>query len=77
MSVEVSESGSIIVTGEHIQIYRLLALRSALKMEAMGLRMSRGFSALKSVKSITGLTGTRATMPAKYEAWLKANNIIS
>lgn len=76
MAIEINNSGSIMITGEHIQVYRLLALRGALSLEAKGLRMSRGMSALKAVKSLTGLTGTRATMPAKYDAWLKANGII-
>jgi len=76
MAIEVNNSGSIIVTGEHIQVYRLLALRSALGLEAKGMRMSRGMSALAAVKSITGLTGTRSTMPAKFDTWLRKNGII-
>jgi len=76
MPIEVNDSGSIIVTGESIQVYRMLALRSALGLEAKGMRMSRGMSALAAVKSLTGLTGTRSTMPAKYDAWLRKNGII-
>jgi hypothetical protein len=75
MAIE-NNNGSIIVTGEHIQVYRLLALYHALKLECKGLKMSKGLSALAAIKRTTGLTGTRATMLPKYEAWLKANNII-
>lgn len=76
MAIEINGSGSIVVTGEHIEVYRLLALRGALGLEAKGLKMSRGRSALSIVKEITGLTGTKATMPAKYDAWLTAKGII-
>jgi hypothetical protein len=76
MAIEISEDGSMIITGEHIQVARLLALRGALKLESKGLKMSRGRSALSIVKELTGLTGTKATMPAKYDAWLTAKGII-
>jgi len=68
--------GCIVVTGEHIQVYQLLALYYALCLECKGLKMSRGMSALATIKRITGLTGTRVTMLPKYETWLKERNII-
>lgn len=75
MAIE-NNNGSIIVTGEHIQVYRLLALYHALRLESKGMKMSRGLSVLATIKGITGLTGTRVTMVPKYEAWLKERNIL-
>ena len=68
--------GSILITGKHIQIYRLLALYHALRLECKGMKMSKGMSALATIKQVTGLTGTRTTMLPKYETWLKERNII-
>ena len=38
MAIETVGNGGFIVTGEHINTYRLLALRSALKLETVGLK---------------------------------------
>lgn len=38
MSVETFENGGFVVTGEHIQVFRLLALQKALKLELVGLK---------------------------------------
>lgn len=75
MAIE-NKDGTILITGEHIQVYRLLVLYQALKLESKGLKMSRHGSALATIKGITGLTGTRVTMIPKYEAWLKEHNIL-
>ena len=62
----------VINTPEGIKAYRLLALKVALSLESEGLRMSRGFSALRVVKAVTGLTArTAAKMLPLYEAWLR------
>jgi hypothetical protein len=47
---------------EQIAIYRLLTLRQALKLEMMGLKMSRGKSAYSIIKSELGLKGSRETV---------------
>lgn len=75
MAVE-NKNGTLIVTGNDIEVYRLLTLYHALKLECKGIRMSRGLSALAAIKRTTGLTGTRSTMLPKYQAWLKEKNII-
>lgn len=38
-----------------VEIYRLAALISALKLEGQGIKVTRGASAMKIAKSITGL----------------------
>jgi hypothetical protein len=41
MPIEHNPGGSITITGEGIPLLRLLALRSAVKLELKGIRMSR------------------------------------
>lgn len=54
-----------------ILAYRMLTLRSMLKLEAAGMKR-RGPSALKIVKLETGLRArTAATMLPAYDAWLR------
>ena len=38
MTVEVTQHGTMVVTGEHVEAYRLLALRAKLKLETVGLK---------------------------------------
>lgn len=38
MTVENIDGGGFVVTGEHIQVFRLLALQKALKLELIGLK---------------------------------------
>jgi hypothetical protein len=76
MAIEVTESGAMVITGGEIQVYRLLALKGALKMEAIGMKR-RGKSALSIVKSMTGLKArTAKDMVPKYEEWLRAQGIL-
>ena len=49
----------IIDKPEQIQLYQMLVLRSALKLEMMGLKMSRGRTAYSSIKRIFHLKGGR------------------
>jgi hypothetical protein len=44
--VQVTESGTTIVTGEHIRLYSLISLKQAIVLEGKGLKMSRGVSAM-------------------------------
>jgi hypothetical protein len=57
--IEHSPSGAVVATGKGVELFRLLALKSALKLEIKGLRMSRRMSALKAAKSITGLSSNK------------------
>lgn len=54
--IEVSASGSISCVGpEAVEVFRLASLISALKLEKVGLKLSRGMSALKVAKATTGM----------------------
>jgi hypothetical protein len=42
MAIENIPGGSLVITGEHITLYQLLAMRGALKLEILGIKMTRG-----------------------------------
>lgn len=53
-------SGTITITGkENIANVRLITLRSALKLELLGMKARRGFSAYKTIKEEFGLKGNK------------------
>jgi hypothetical protein len=66
-SFEGSE-GVTVITGKGIDMYGLLALRGALKMQVAGLKMSRGMSATQLGKRKYGLKGQAKTMLTAVEA---------
>jgi hypothetical protein len=47
---------------EQIAMFRLLTLRQALKLEMMGMKMSRGKTAYSIIKAELGLKGSRETV---------------
>ena len=76
MGITATEQGNILMTGDGILVFRLLALKGALKLEAKGLGR-RGRSALRIVREETGLKArTAADMVPKYEAWLRERGIL-
>ena len=60
MSVEVNEHGTISMDGDSIAIARLMTLRAGVKLEARGIRVSKGRSCMAIVKKEFGLKGNRA-----------------
>lgn len=67
MAFERIPGGGTIITGERdTKLYRLMALRSALKLEVKGLQMSRGCSAYAIVKAEFGLKGSKAKVLAAF-----------
>ena len=77
MAIETMGDGGFMVTGEHIQVYQLLALKARLKIEAVGLGF-RGRSTLSIVKDLTGLRARSAKdMVPKYEDWLRERGILA
>ena len=46
-------------TPQKIELYQMLALRSALKLEMVGIKMSRGRTAYSSIKQMFNLKGSR------------------
>lgn len=57
--IENTETGAVVMTGKGIDLYRLLVLKTSLKLEMKGIRMSRRMSALKAAKMITGLKSSK------------------
>jgi hypothetical protein len=56
----------------------MLALRAGLKLESAGLKMSRGMSALKIVRSEFGIKArTSAKALPEYEQYLRSIGMIS
>lgn len=53
MAIEVFPGGGMVVTGEHINLARLLALKGALKLEILGMKR-RGRSAFSILKKEFG-----------------------
>ena len=77
MAISINESGSIMLTGDDINIYRLLTIRAGLKAEAKGMRLtSRAPSCLSIVKREFGFKGNLAKVTAQYEAMLREHGII-
>jgi hypothetical protein len=65
-------------TPEEIEAYRLLALRAGLKLESVGMKMSKGRSAFSIVKKMTGLPGRSAKeLLPLYEDLLRQYGILS
>ena len=50
---------NVIDKPEQIELYQMLVLRSALKLEILGLKMSRGRTAYSSIKHMFNIKGSR------------------
>lgn len=80
MAIERSEYGHVTITGEHIQLYRLVMLHSGLKMQARsGIRLSGKFSTTKVAREM-GFKGRTAAalladMEKKYPMLVKHPNV--
>jgi hypothetical protein len=71
MSITVHETGAIMIDGqESVTLYRLMTLRSALRLEALGLRVTRGPTALSILKSELGFKGSRDNVLAQLDAFI-------
>jgi hypothetical protein len=57
-----------ILTGNQIHKARLITLQMGMKLEAKGLRMSRGRSAMSIVKQGFGFKGNRSAIQAQLQA---------
>lgn len=57
----------MMITGkENIELFRLMTLRQGLKLELMGMKVSRGVSILKILKGM-GYKGTRQQILAQLD----------
>ena len=66
-----STNGATVITGEHINTYRLLTLRMGLKAEMRGMRLTRGRSCFAIVKEEFGLKGNKQKVFEQFEALLE------
>ena len=64
-------------TPDQIFAYRLLALRAALKLEILGMRLSRGEKASKMIRHLMS-TRTRnlKELLSEYESFLRSNGFL-
>jgi hypothetical protein len=67
MAIETGSHGQITFTGEHIRLYEMLVQRSALKLEILGLRHSRG-SVYARIKKQYGFRGSRQQVLEQLQA---------
>ena len=49
------DAGGTSITGPHIEIYRLLSLKGALKLESHGIKMRRGVSIRKHIAELLNM----------------------
>jgi hypothetical protein len=64
--IKQTEDGSTLITGQHIGLYALLALKARLKLESIGMK-ARGMSALKMARESYGLKGSRAQVQEELQ----------
>ena len=57
-------------TPEQIEMAKYLTMRSGLKLEIQGLRLSRGISCYKMVKNTFGLKGSKQKVLEQFEQLL-------
>lgn len=71
-TIEHFPNGTVVATGPAVEVVQLLTLRSALRLEMRGLRLSRGRSALRMAKAKTGLkTNDRNEQIKRLEAMIE------
>ena len=58
-------------TPEQIQMARYLTMRSGLKLEIQGLRLTRGVSCYKMIKDTFGLKGSKQKVLDQFEDLLR------
>lgn len=70
-----SDEMVIVDTPDGIKAYRMLVLRSALKLEILGMKHSRG-SAYATIKREFNLKGNRERVLLQYEGILREKGIL-
>lgn len=64
--------GSYVDTPEGIELYRILTLKQALKLEIKGMKLSRGINAATIVKREFGFKGNKKKLLEQLEAYIAA-----
>lgn len=67
--------GCVVLTGDGIKAYRLLALKAGLSLEVLGLR-KRGRSCYSIIKEEFGLKGGKKKVLEQFEKILRDNGIL-
>ena len=63
-------------TPDSINAFRLLALRGALKLELVGMKARRGFSAYKTIKAEFGFKGDKQSVHEQFANYLREQKIL-
>jgi len=71
MAIKTFEGGGTVVTGNHIEVVRLMALKAALKLEIKGIKMSRGVSAFSIVRQSLGFKGSKQKVLTQLEKYIE------
>jgi hypothetical protein len=66
--VQITETGTTVVTGDHIRLFGLISLKQAIVLEGKGMKMTRGASAMSLAKKRYGLKGNRDKIIAGVQA---------
>ena len=61
--------GGVTITGEHIELYRLIHMRKALQLEVKGLKFGRSVSAM--VKKEFGFKGNKQKVLEQFDKYIK------
>lgn len=68
MPVEITQSGAVgFIGSDGVNLFRMMTILRGLKMEAKGLKMTRGMSCLAIAKREFGLKGNREKVLAQFE----------
>lgn len=73
--IRTTESGAVIASGKRaVSIARILTLKAALKLETLGMKMSRGVSAAQIIRDEFGWkTRDKKKLLAQLEEWIAAH----
>lgn len=72
MGIETFDGGTVI-TGPEIELWRLLALKGALKLEMLGMKHSSGKSVYSRLKKEFNFKGNKARVLAMLELYIQSD----
>jgi len=80
MSIEKLADGSLMITGDSIEVYRLIALGKALKLDAhgrkIGMKFSNRVNVAQNARDLLAANGVKPArnldkLLAQYEKWMR------
>lgn len=73
MPIEHTDTGATIITGDSIDLYRILAMKHRLGLEVKGLRFK--INTAPHVRKLIGSkTRSKAKLLEEFEAWIEENH---